>query len=206
MNVTTTNVKTPNIVLSQEETQEKTEEKRDYFNTSQSFAKRTRKNNNFSQSIMEKSDQINFPTTIKKLVFSGLHSEERKLVDECLSELSGWEFLEKMDPTITHVILGKEQRRTIKVLEGIARGKWILSFEWILASHKQKYFVDETNFEVLEKFPGCRNSRLAEKRLFEGMKVYVDSKLENSPSPTEIKSILKASGAIVKEIFFFFFF
>jgi microcephalin len=54
-------------------------------------------------------------------------------VTEVVKLLGGFSVVDLVCETTTHVVSGG-QRRTLNVLLGIARGCWVLSFEWVRGS------------------------------------------------------------------------
>ncbi|RLN48588.1 hypothetical protein BBJ28_00024002 [Nothophytophthora sp. Chile5] len=81
---------------------------------------------------------------------------------------------------VTHLIVGKETRRTIKVLFAIARGAWIVSEGWAFSSLEKERWLPEEDFE-LTMF-GNKQSRLhpESRQIFKGMKFFVGSNVEPS--------------------------
>ncbi|NXD25313.1 BRCA1 protein, partial [Spelaeornis formosus] len=85
------------------------------------------------------------------IVASGLnHSEHlvvQKFVKKTQSTLSN-----HITEGTTHVIMKTDQElvceRTLKYFLGIAGGKWVLSYQWIIQSFKEGRILDEENFEV----------------------------------------------------------
>ena len=57
----------------------------------------------------------------------------RDIVLSTVKHLGGVKLTEAVDAATTHVIVGGP-RRTLAVLEGIARGCWILKPEWVFVS------------------------------------------------------------------------
>ncbi|KAF7842918.1 protein BREAST CANCER SUSCEPTIBILITY 1-like protein isoform X1 [Senna tora] len=125
------------------------------------------------------------------------HASYKKIV-LCCSALSGLErdvvseferatkvtVLKKWDASVTHVIASIDEngacKRTLKVLQGILEGKWILNVEWIKASLKAKEPVDEEPYEITVDIHGIRDGprlgrlRILNKqpKLFDGYKFY----------------------------------
>ncbi|NXK67452.1 BRCA1 protein, partial [Sylvietta virens] len=85
------------------------------------------------------------------IVASGLNHSERLVVQK---------FVRKTQSTLsnhitegtTHVIMKTDEElvceRTLKYFLGIAGGKWVLSYQWIIQSFKEGRILDEENFEV----------------------------------------------------------
>ncbi|NXQ25916.1 BRCA1 protein, partial [Alaudala cheleensis] len=85
------------------------------------------------------------------IVASGLnHSEHlmvQKFVKKTQSTLSN-----QITEGTTHVIMKTDEElvceRTLKYFLGIAGGKWVVSYQWIIQSFKEGRILDEENFEV----------------------------------------------------------
>ncbi|NXP40939.1 BRCA1 protein, partial [Leiothrix lutea] len=85
------------------------------------------------------------------IVASGLnHSEHlvvQKFVKKTQSTLSN-----HITEGTTHVIMKTDEElvceRTLKYFLGIAGGKWVVSYQWIIQSFKEGKILDEENFEV----------------------------------------------------------
>ncbi|NXM60249.1 BRCA1 protein, partial [Illadopsis cleaveri] len=85
------------------------------------------------------------------IVASGLnHSEHlvvQKFVKKTQSTLSN-----HITEGTTHVIMKTDEElvceRTLKYFLGIAGGKWVVSYQWIIQSFKEGRILDEENFEV----------------------------------------------------------
>jgi hypothetical protein len=129
---------------------------------------------------------------------SSLVSDKKKSALRCV-------VVDDVDDNTTHLVLGK-QERTLKVLKAIARGVWVVSFDWIEASNDANQWADEAKYEAVKSFPGCRKAREcadAYKKsgsrdglLFHGERFYVTGKTQ--PGPLELRPIIeKAGGTIV---------
>ncbi|KAF4320537.1 hypothetical protein BBO99_00005731 [Phytophthora kernoviae] len=93
---------------------------------------------------------------------------------------------------VTHLIVGKETRRTMKVLFAIARGAWIVTEGWAFTSLEQERWLPEEDFELslfANKF-----SRLhpESRQVFKGMKLFVGSNAE--PSREVLQSLIQVAG------------
>lgn len=74
---------------------------------------------------------------------------------------------DEFDPyQVTHVIVpSSEAKRTQKVLEAIAYGKWILSSTWVSSSIEAGKWKEEAPFQTTA-FPGAKLSRQAHGTVF----------------------------------------
>ncbi|XP_038656355.1 microcephalin isoform X2 [Scyliorhinus canicula] len=95
----------------------------------------------------------------RTLVMTSMPSENQIIVIQIVKQLGGFLFSDQVTETTTHVIAG-HPRRTLNVLFGIARGCWILSFDWILWSLEQGCWVPEEPYELSAQFPAATICRL----------------------------------------------
>ncbi|XP_067840110.1 microcephalin [Heptranchias perlo] len=95
----------------------------------------------------------------RTLVMTSMPSENQNIVIQIVKQLGGFLFSDHVNETTTHVIAGYP-RRTLNVLFGIARGCWILSFDWILWSLEQGCWVPEEPYELSDQFPAATICRL----------------------------------------------
>lgn len=65
-----------------------------------------------------------------QLTVDSLVHRKQNLIIQVVSTLKGFAFAPEVCETTTHVLVGKSVR-TLNVLMGIARGCWILSYEWV---------------------------------------------------------------------------
>ncbi|VCX38343.1 unnamed protein product, partial [Gulo gulo] len=66
----------------------------------------------------------------RTLVMTSMPSEKQNIVIQVVNKLKGFSFAREVCDTTTHVLAGNPLR-TLNVLLGIARGCWILSYEWV---------------------------------------------------------------------------
>ncbi|XP_011240361.1 microcephalin isoform X7 [Mus musculus] len=90
----------------------------------------------------------------RTLVMTSMPSEKQTLIIQVVSTLKGFSFAPEVCETTTHVLVGKSAR-TLNVLMGIARGCWILSYEWVLLSLELGHWISEEPFELSETFPAA---------------------------------------------------
>ncbi|XP_059928606.1 microcephalin [Gadus macrocephalus] len=95
----------------------------------------------------------------RTLVTTSMSTDTQKTVTEVVKLLGGFSVVDLVCETTTHVVSGG-QRRTMNVLLGIARGCWILSFEWMLRSLEQRRWLPEEPYELSERFPAAPICRL----------------------------------------------
>lgn len=159
------------------------------------------------------------PTTSKKtsrkprvvIAITGLDSEARGVI-ECAvhaidASMSGEEaghrkarVVKSLDyaAAVTHLIVGKEAKRTIKVLFAIARGAWILPEAWVFSSLDKERWLPEESFEM--SVFGNQESRLhpESRQIFRGGKFYVGAKVE--PSREVMQSLIQCAGGEVSPL------
>uniref|UniRef100_A0A914XLS9 PAX-interacting protein 1 n=1 Tax=Plectus sambesii TaxID=2011161 RepID=A0A914XLS9_9BILA len=102
----------------------------------------------------------------------------------------------------SHVI-GLDLSRTVKLLEAIALGKFVVSPAWVLHSYKQGHFLDAIDYFIKdhdnEQFFGY-NVKLSvvkarQKRLFENMLFYLTPSVQ--PSKAVLHRLINAAGGKV---------
>lgn len=60
---------------------------------------------------------------------------KQNTVQQVVETLGGFSLVDSVCESTTHVVTGSP-RRTLNVLLGIARGCWVLSFEWVGVSSR----------------------------------------------------------------------
>lgn len=100
---------------------------------------------------------------------------------------------------VTHLIVGKETRRTMKVLFAIARGAWIVTEDWAFSSLDQERWLPEEDFELTMFANKFSRLHPDSRQIFKGMKFFVGSNVE--PSREVLQSLIQvAGGEICKQI------
>ncbi|XP_051507452.1 microcephalin-like isoform X2 [Myxocyprinus asiaticus] len=95
----------------------------------------------------------------RSLVMTSMPTEKQEVVFQLVRALGGFTVVGNVCESTTHVVSGSP-RRTLNVLLGIARGCWILSFEWILWCLEHRQWVPEEPYEFSDHFPAAPISRL----------------------------------------------
>uniref|UniRef100_A0A8C3X0W7 Microcephalin n=1 Tax=Catagonus wagneri TaxID=51154 RepID=A0A8C3X0W7_9CETA len=106
----------------------------------------------------------------RTLVMTSMPSEKQNVVTQVVNKLKGFSLAQEVCGSTTHVLAGKP-RRTLNVLLGIARGCWVLSFEWVLWSLEMGHWISEEPFELSNHFPAaplCRQERLSSTGQYQG--------------------------------------
>ncbi|XP_051025409.1 microcephalin [Acomys russatus] len=91
---------------------------------------------------------------VRTLVMTSMPSEKQNLIIQVVNTLKGFSFTAEVCESTTHVLVGKSVR-TLNVLMGIARGCWIISYEWVLWSLEWGHWISEEPFELSETFPAA---------------------------------------------------
>ncbi|XP_069904229.1 microcephalin isoform X5 [Oryctolagus cuniculus] len=97
----------------------------------------------------------------RTLVMTSMPSEKQNVIIQVVSKLKGFALAAEVCDTTTHVLAGRPAR-TLNVLLGLARGCWVLSYEWVLWSLELGHWISEEPFELSNYFPAapvCRRER-----------------------------------------------
>ncbi|XP_050982686.1 microcephalin isoform X2 [Labeo rohita] len=95
----------------------------------------------------------------RSLVMTSMPTEKQEIVFQLVRNLGGFTVVDNVCESTTHVVSGSP-RRTLNILLGIARGCWILSFEWILWCLEHRQWVPEEPYELSDHFPAAPICRL----------------------------------------------
>ncbi|XP_020840888.1 microcephalin isoform X5 [Phascolarctos cinereus] len=105
----------------------------------------------------KKTRKVKKPT--RTLVMTSMPSEKQNIIMQVVDKLKDFSFSCDVCESTTHVIAG-EPRRTLNVLLGIARGCWIVSYEWVLWSLEFGHWISEEPYELSDSFPAASICRL----------------------------------------------
>ncbi|XP_062894998.1 microcephalin [Mobula hypostoma] len=141
--------------------------------------------------------------TRRTLVMTSMPSENQIIIIQIVKQLGGFLFSDSVCETTTHVIAG-HPRRTLNVLFGIARGCWILSFDWILLSLENGCWAPEEPFELSAQFPAATLCRI-EKQSSKGpyrQDLFVDQPLmfispQSNPPALMLERLVQLCGGKV---------
>ncbi|XP_021572769.1 microcephalin [Carlito syrichta] len=106
----------------------------------------------------------------RTLVMTSMPSEKQNVIIQVVNKLKGFSLAQEVCETTTHVLSGKPLR-TLNVLLGLARGCWILSYEWVMWSLEFGHWISEEPFELSDHFPAaplCRRERHLSARQYQG--------------------------------------
>ncbi|KAK5853935.1 hypothetical protein PBY51_015046 [Eleginops maclovinus] len=111
----------------------------------------------------DKEESDNEPVSLstkamRTLVMTSMPTEKQQTLDQVVRTLGGFLIVDRVCESTTHVVSGSH-RRTLNILLGIARGCWILSFEWILWCLEQRQWIPEEPYELSEQFPAAQVSQ-----------------------------------------------
>ncbi|XP_060242640.1 breast cancer type 1 susceptibility protein isoform X7 [Meriones unguiculatus] len=143
------------------------------------------------------------------MVVSGLTHKEAMIVQK-FAEKYGLTLTDEITEETTHVIIKTDAQfvceRTLKYFLGIAGGKWIVSYSWVIRSIQERKLLNVHEFEVRgdvvtgRSHQGPKRSRESQDKLFEGLKICCCEPFTNM-SKDELERILQLCGAsVVKEL------
>lgn len=143
------------------------------------------------------------------MVVSGLTHKEVMIVQK-FAEKYGLILTDQMTEETTHVIIKTDAEfvceRTLKYFLGIAGGKWIVSYSWVIRSIQERKLLNVHEFEVRgdvvmgRNHQGPKRSRESQEKLFQGLSVYCCEPFTNMPKD-ELERMLQLCGAsVVKEL------
>lgn len=110
----------------------------------------------------------------------------------------------------THVIIKTDAElvceRTLKYFLGLAGGRWIVSYSWVIRSIQERKLLSVHEFEVKgdvvtgRNHQGPKRSRESKEKLFKGLKICCCEPFTNMPKD-ELERMLQLCGAsVVKEL------
>ncbi|NXW90209.1 MCPH1 protein, partial [Alopecoenas beccarii] len=143
----------------------------------------------------------------RTLVMTSMSSEEQNTVIQVVNKLGGFLLTDSVCETTTHVVTGSP-RRTLNVMLGIARGCWIVSYEWVLWSLELGHWISEEPYELSSTFPAapiCRLQRQLstgkyQQNLFSNQPVMFVSPTSQPPCRKLIELIQLSGGKICKAL------
>ncbi|KAM6355528.1 microcephalin isoform 2-T2 [Podargus strigoides] len=154
---------------------------------------------------LRKTRRLQKPT--RTLVMTSMSSEKQNTVIQVVNKLGDFLFADDVCETTSHVVTGSH-RRTLNVMLGIARGCWIVSYEWVLWSLEVGHWVSEEPYELSSSFPAapiCRLQRHLSKgkyqqNLFSNQPVMFVSPTSQPPCKKLIELIQLSGGKICKAL------
>ncbi|NWV38702.1 MCPH1 protein, partial [Grantiella picta] len=152
-----------------------------------------------------KARRLQKPT--RTLVMTSMSSEKQNTVIQIVNKLGDFLFSNDVCETTSHVVVGSP-RRTLNVMLGIARGCWIVSYEWVLWSLEFGHWISEEPYELSSSFPAAPICRLQrhlstgkyQQNLFSNQPVMFVSPTSQPPCEKLIELIQLAGGKICKAL------
>ncbi|XP_033835211.2 microcephalin [Periophthalmus magnuspinnatus] len=143
----------------------------------------------------------------RTLVMTSMPTEKQGTVVQVVKALGGFTLVDEVCESTTHVVSGSH-RRTLNILLGIARGCWILSFEWILWSLEKRQWIPEEPYELSDQFPAAQICRLQrhlsagehQQDLFQDQPVMFVSQLSRPPPQSLIELIQLCGGTVCRTV------
>uniref|UniRef100_A0A3Q3DI73 Microcephalin 1 n=1 Tax=Hippocampus comes TaxID=109280 RepID=A0A3Q3DI73_HIPCM len=147
-------------------------------------------------------------SSVRTLVMTSMPTQKQNTVVQVVKALGGFSIVDRVCESTTHVVSG-EHRRTLNVLLGIARGCWILSFEWIVWCLEQRQWVPEEPYELSEQFPAAQICRLQkhlsfgdhyQQDLFQDQPPMFVSQHSQPPAPSLVELIQLCGGRVCNSV------
>ncbi|CAK6951596.1 microcephalin [Scomber scombrus] len=146
-------------------------------------------------------------TKMRTLVMTSMPTEKQSTVMQVVKTLGGFSIVDRVCESTTHVVSGGP-RRTLNILLGIARGCWILSFEWILWCLEQRQWIPEEPYELSDQFPAAQICRLQrhlsagehQQDLFQDQPAMFVSQHSQPPTQSLVELIQLCGGTICKTV------
>jgi len=119
--------------------------------------------------------------------------------------LGGVKVESSISDKVTHLVVSGEGR-TMKVLETLSRGKFIVNENWVLESVENDSWLPEDSYEVNDWFPGAKGSRLAHNK--DGHLLFTDKVFYVSPhlivgdeiNSQALKNMITRNGGKVQNV------
>ncbi|NXG95709.1 MCPH1 protein, partial [Loxia leucoptera] len=154
---------------------------------------------------LRKAGRLQKPT--RTLVMTSMSSEKQNTVIQVVKKLGDFLLSNEVCETTSHVVTGSP-RRTLNVMLGIARGCWIVSYEWVLWSLEFGHWISEEPYELSSSFPAAPICRLQhhlstgkyQQNLFSNQPVMFVSPTSQPPCKKLIELIQLAGGKICKAL------
>ncbi|KAM6405848.1 microcephalin [Pluvialis apricaria] len=154
---------------------------------------------------LRKTGRLQKPT--RTLVMTSMSSEKQNTIIQVVNKLGDFLFSDDVCETTSHVVTGSP-RRTLNVMLGIARGCWIVSYEWVLWSLELGHWISEEPYELSSSFPAapiCRLQRQLsagkyQQNLFSNQPVMFVSPTSQPPCKKLIELIQLSGGKVCKAL------
>ncbi|KAG8000064.1 Microcephalin, partial [Nibea albiflora] len=164
-------------------------------------------NHNNKQVSLSLQKMVNTTKAMRTLVTTSMPTEQQHTVGQVVKTLGGFAVVDRVCESTTHVVSGG-QRRTLNILLGIARGCWILSFEWILWCLEQRQWIPEEPYELSDQFPAAQICRLQrhlsagehQQDLFQSQPPMFVSQHSQPPTQSLVELIQLCGGTVCKTV------
>ncbi|XP_017789807.1 PREDICTED: breast cancer type 1 susceptibility protein homolog [Habropoda laboriosa] len=168
---------------------------------------------NLNESTFSRQSESTVPSNVQSVsnvnkqrlcfVCSGLVPSQIEHVKR-LAQTVNARYMTQFNQDVTHVIVKTDQEnnganKTLKYLQGIAYGKWIVSYQWVMDTLKERRLISEEPYEAVDSRTleaGPRKSRLKEKDLFQGFAFLCIGPYDDV-SVEQYQDLLRATGGIV---------
>ncbi|XP_054456238.1 microcephalin isoform X2 [Anoplopoma fimbria] len=163
--------------------------------------------NHNKQVSLSLQNMVNQTKAMKTLVMTSMPTEKQHTLVQVVTSLGGFSIVDRVCESTTHVVSGGH-RRTLNILLGIARGCWILSFEWILWCLEQRQWIPEEPYELSDQFPAAQICRLQrhlsagehQQDLFQGQPAMFVSQHSQPPTHSLVELIQLCGGTVCKSV------
>uniref|UniRef100_A0A8C9ZS81 Microcephalin 1 n=1 Tax=Sander lucioperca TaxID=283035 RepID=A0A8C9ZS81_SANLU len=163
--------------------------------------------NHNKQVSLSLQNMVNKTKAMRTLVMTSMPTEKQHTLAQVVTALGGFSIVDRVCESTTHVVSGG-QRRTLNILLGIARGCWILSFEWILWCLEQRQWIPEEPYELSDQFPAAQICRLQrhlsagehQQDLFQGQPAMFVSHHSQPPTQSLVELIQLCGGTVCKTV------
>ncbi|XP_072293138.1 microcephalin [Eucyclogobius newberryi] len=143
----------------------------------------------------------------RTLVMTSMPTDKQSTVIQVVKALGVFTLVDEVSASTTHVVSGGH-RRTLNILLGIARGCWILSFDWILWSLEKRQWIPEEPYELSDKFPAAQICRLQrhlsagehQQDLFQDQPSMFVSQLSQPPPQSLVELIQLCGGTVCRTV------
>ncbi|XP_047459690.1 microcephalin [Mugil cephalus] len=150
---------------------------------------------------------VNNTKAMRTLVMTSMPTEKQQTVLQVVKALGGFSVVDRVCESTTHVV-SAGHKRTLNILLGIARGCWILSFEWILWCLEQRQWIPEEPYELSDQFPAAQICRLQrhlsagehQQDLFQGQPAMFVSQHSQPPTQSLVELIELCGGTVCKTV------
>nr|XP_040034530.1 microcephalin isoform X2 [Gasterosteus aculeatus aculeatus] len=152
-------------------------------------------------------NMVNQKKVMRTLVMTSMPTEKQHTLVQVVATLGGFSIVDRVCESTTHVV-SWGHRRTLNILLGIARGCWILSFEWILWCLEQRQWIPEEPYELSDQFPAAQICRLQrhlsagehQQDLFHGQPAMFVSQHSQPPTHSLEELIQLCGGTVTKSV------